>query len=252
METINNSTNKIIIGSQNSNETNNITAKNFKINAASLSEQNGYLKTASIALGSGAFSEIQNTSNSAIDINIFGKTNILANNFEIRGLNQFEKNNNGRKNIDSLSVSGLDLFKTSSVTNINNNVNINFGNDTNIKTYRGDDEKGSSIFIVDAANIVNAEDKAKFKSASGLAGTSITSQINNNANQNINFNGKIVTARDMTVNAHAGHNINTNIEANASGGAIYIDGRTLTASNIRNTANINRAYGFQCRSFVHI
>ncbi|MCL2144547.1 MAG: leukotoxin LktA family filamentous adhesin [Endomicrobia bacterium] len=234
--TTNNSTNKVIIGSDSSTGESNITTGAFQIEANAISDLNGSAETTSINLGESARSTITNTSNSILTIDVLGKTNIYANNIIINALNKFVKDSIG-KNIDSFSVSGLNLYQASSITTVNNTTKINFGKDTYLKTYK--DENKQSLFEVNAVGNVSAYDKAKFESVSGGSASKIESKIYNNSTQEINFNGKAAAADDLEVSARVSAETKSITDINAVGLGSYIAGISESENNINNTININ-------------
>ncbi|MDR3050003.1 MAG: hypothetical protein LBV16_09280 [Elusimicrobiota bacterium] len=234
-ETENKSVNNILIGSNNSQKQSIINAANLNISANTLTNQNGAIDVKNVSLLNGAYSDNKNASNSTINIDINGKTDITASNIYIAALNKYIKDD--IRNSNAASLSGLDIYHSKNITNISNDTTINFGDDTNVRTYK--DKQNHSLFVIDAANDIYARDTAVYKSFSLANGSHITDKITNNASTVINFNGKITALGDLNANVRTDQDIRAAIYGDILSGGIKFSGDALSESNIRNTINVN-------------
>ncbi|MCL2144670.1 MAG: leukotoxin LktA family filamentous adhesin [Endomicrobia bacterium] len=229
--TLNNSLTETTIGAAGSSD---IYAKNLNIYAKATSNQNSYADSITGGALDVGIINLSNVSNSEVNVDITGQTDITANNIEIRASNIFNKLGSGA-NIDAISASVAGGFFAKSITDIYNDTKVNFGAQTNITTKK--DENKNSTFTVDLYNGSNAADLAKLKTASGASYSTVESTVNNNSNTEANFAGKIYAGKDFTVNALADQDIDTQTYIDAVAFISGVQGNSNSIANINNSIN---------------
>jgi hypothetical protein len=227
--TLNNSFTEVIIGDAGKSD---IRAKNFTVNAKAQSNQNSFVDSAAVGMINAGIIELQNTSDSDVNINIKGNTDITANNIEIKASNIFNKQDSNA-NINALSAFMAGFFTAKSVTDIYNDTTINFAAGTNIVSKKDADKQSS--FVIDLYNSSNALDIAKLITASLGSASVIESTVNNNSNTNAVFAGKIYAGKDLDISARGDQNLNTQTYIDAAAFISVVRGNSNSIANIGNT-----------------
>ncbi|MCL2799924.1 MAG: hypothetical protein FWD54_06590 [Endomicrobia bacterium] len=209
VSTVNNSNTKITFGSSNVSQANKIDIKaaNFTVNAVNKTRVESSISSLGLGAATVGIFKVGNDANSNVDVILGGNTNVLANNLSVKAFNEFVKPDT--YSVKSGALSAIGIFYADSVTNISNNTNIKFAENSTVETYKNSEK--TSSFIIDAHNVIDAPDNVHYDALALGSAVEMTSEINNNSTAKVQFDGNIYSAKDFIVNVRTDLDIRTNL-----------------------------------------
>lgn len=228
---------KLLIGTAGSDKTNNFSANEIELTAHQTNKQDTAIDMFSIGVISGNGMSATNNSNQTAMIDLEGINNITADTVEINALNDFKKDIVTDQNMYYRGGGGVQISVGDSTTNIRNNTDIIFGDNTSVLATSKD---SSAALLVNAFNDLQAKDYIKLNAGALIETPILTTKIENNGHANITVNkASLKTYGNSVFNAKTDLDLDATTNMSIYGVAGIAHGVAVVNSTNTNNVTLN-------------